>query len=743
MITMFNNDSKRQTILFEQAWDYLKTIPESDGGLTEADREAASSYGKNTFSDLAHYFAYLPALIRHKPKFLMMPIDEAPFEIKANTREIKVPPEFTKCSGVQSDNYAEIITFTINRYFDYKDLSNANIAVQWINEAANKEGVSFIDLVDIETYGDEDKIRFGWPLTAEMTAAAGNLRFAVRFYTAEEIGGSLTFNYLLNTTPASIPIKETLNVDLNGKNVIKNNKDYEIFLNTVTSSLNPSYAIPTPVTFKSTPDSIEAIILSDDKAINNTLELQAEATTADGNAIIYEWYYVAPGFRPYVPYDENGVETTWPTVRPATTFYKLNENYEEGSEEADKKDKYIAFTEAWPTEKPDEDILVLYVQNPIRKIQDNDDFSISLKYSVYKPDIWPGTRPGDVTFWRQDSKAPNGYVRYGINEPWPIYVETEEEKEKLQIEAGKEVLTTLDIVLYTYKSVLKFENTNAEITGQYFVRGINRKNNINKVHTDAPATYTSILAPETIEITTNLPEVQAFSENQTLNLILKKDDGKPLLTYKLYKDGEELTSSKRIPDNKVEFILKDDPENKDNRVFGSYQIKIKSELNREFTETSSNICTVYDDPLKPDDCELVVKKLSSIEDPAGTEMSDYVETPVKNAFYLDTKDSSGIYKLTVDTTSWKSTNSNNYNIGNLTYEWTFAEEGDVDRKIVAPEDPMTGLIGSTDVNSKDLIIRTHKTSGLIEKPVYTYKCTVTNNLPTASTDPVVYTFYVI
>ena len=49
MITMLNHDSKRQTILFEQAWDYLKTLPESDGGLTSADREAASSYGKNTF----------------------------------------------------------------------------------------------------------------------------------------------------------------------------------------------------------------------------------------------------------------------------------------------------------------------------------------------------------------------------------------------------------------------------------------------------------------------------------------------------------------------------------------------------------------------------------------------------------------------------------------------------------------------------------------------------------------------
>lgn len=733
MITMLNHGSKKQTILLEQAWDYLKSLPESDGGLTAKDIEASNLYGKNSFSDLAHYFAYLPALIEHSPKYLMLPTDEAPFYINANERTIKVPKEFEKCSGVQSDNFAEIITFTVDRYFDYKDLAEAKIAVQWINEAAKKEGVSFIDLIDLETYGPENMIRFGWPLTADMTAAAGNLRFAVRFYTAQEVDGALTFNYLLNTTPASISIKPTLAVNIDGENVIKNNNDYAIFLNTVTRSQHPSYAIPTPVVFKDAPKSVEAIVLR-----TNTLELEAEATTADGNPIRYDWYYLAPGFRPYVPYDENGEEAEWPSIRPAATFYKENENYEEGSKDPLKKNKYVVYTEAWPTEKPDESILVLYVENPIRKIQDNDDFSISLDFRAYAPDTWPTSRPGDISFWIQNDEAPNGYSRYGINEEWPIYVTTAEEKERLEQEAGHEVLTTLDITLYTYKSVLKFEATNTDVTGKYFVRGIN-SNEKNSVFTDAPADYCSILAPLDIKITKNLADTQAFSANADLKIEIEKDGGNPLKTYELYKGTEKRESLVRVPANNASFTLTDSPED---RVFGSYQIKVISELNRGVKEQMSEICTVYDDPLVPD-CDLYAKKLASIDSTEGENIEDYNEDPIKKAFVLDSRDSAGIYKLIVDTDSWTTANTNGYNIGDLIYKWTVQLEGSQEQEIEAPKNPMSGLIGSTNVNTNSLIIRTPEIEGVVSKPVYTYRCIVTNKLPTASAGPVIFTFSVI
>jgi hypothetical protein len=166
----------------------------------------------------------------------MLPSDEEEFTIDANSRTIDVPKDFRACGGVQFDNYAEIITFKIDRYFDYKDLAEAKIAVQWMNKAANKEGVSFIDLIDVKTCGDEGKLRFGWPLTAEMTEKPGELYFAVRFYTAETKDGALKFNYLLNTVTQFIEIKPTLTVDVNDLNVVKNTANVELFLNTVTRS---------------------------------------------------------------------------------------------------------------------------------------------------------------------------------------------------------------------------------------------------------------------------------------------------------------------------------------------------------------------------------------------------------------------------------------------------------------------------------------------------------------------------
>ena len=367
MITMLDQDKNlnKYNILFKDAW---KTLLQPDADhpemtlLKPADIEAAND-GKTAFSDLAHYFSYIEELIAIDPIYLMLPIDEAPFEIKANTREIKIPPEFAKCSGVQSDNYSEIVTFTIDRYFDYKDLNEAEIAVQWINEAAGKEGVSFIQLKDLKTYGDENKIRFGWPLTSEMTAAAGNLRFAVRFFTANtDADGKIAFNYIFNTTVASIPIKPTLNVDFNGANTIIKDNDYSLFTSYISNSQNPSYGIPTDVVFVNTEEDLPIegkISLEDD-----TLVLKAQAITRDLNNITYDWYRQrgdeivnlsnpAEGvsypqyainnelFEEYPGVDALGEEKPWPAKRPTMTLWK-----DEGGEK-------VPYLEAgWPTAKP-------------------------------------------------------------------------------------------------------------------------------------------------------------------------------------------------------------------------------------------------------------------------------------------------------------------------------------------------------------------------------------------------------
>lgn len=359
MITLLNHNSQnweKYSVLFKDAWADLK----AKGRLT--DRDAAKTDAV-AFSNIQHYLSYIQELMDIDKKYLLLPLDEAPFEINANTREIKIPPEFAKCSGVQTDNYAEIITFTIDRYFDYKDLLNATIAVQWVN-ANNEAGISIIDLIDKETLGSENKIRFGWPLVGEMTAAAGSLKFAVRFFTQQvDESGKKQFSYIFNTTPASIPIKSTLNVDFDGENVIKKDDDFNVFKTFVTNSMNPSYAIPTAVQFTSDDASIPSMNLPESADIDidtDDLTLFAYAITKDLNPIVYEWYRKKGDILTRIPtgtsdpsylineayYEEYSPEV-WPTKQPPsfTTFWELDKSGEPPY-------GYKIFEGDWPEERP-------------------------------------------------------------------------------------------------------------------------------------------------------------------------------------------------------------------------------------------------------------------------------------------------------------------------------------------------------------------------------------------------------
>ena len=109
-----------------------------------------AEYNPDTaISSLNEYFYYLHSLIKlrvenpskFKNKFMILPVDEELFEINANTREIIVPHSFKKTAGVEGDQVAEVIYFSIDRYFDTMDLNNQNIYIEWIGPNGD-EGVS-------------------------------------------------------------------------------------------------------------------------------------------------------------------------------------------------------------------------------------------------------------------------------------------------------------------------------------------------------------------------------------------------------------------------------------------------------------------------------------------------------------------------------------------------------------------------------------------------------------------------
>ena len=132
---------------------------------------------------------------------------------------INLPPEFKKNGiSVQGDEIAEIVYFTIDRYFDAVDLFDDSVAIviQWENapDKDTKEvlkGVSKIWVKDVNSLADQGKIIFGWALNSTITKNPGTIKFAVRFYTVQD--DVVVFN--MSTLPQTATINPSLNFDLN------------------------------------------------------------------------------------------------------------------------------------------------------------------------------------------------------------------------------------------------------------------------------------------------------------------------------------------------------------------------------------------------------------------------------------------------------------------------------------------------------------------------------------------------
>lgn len=212
-------------------------------------------------------------------RFILLPQDEIPFKINGNTRTVTIPSEFVTCGAVKGDTNCEIATFTIDRYFDYTDLANTKVFIQWQN-AAGEEGLSEIVLKDLSEPG---VFRFGWPLTNEITATAGTVKFAVRFFVKDSNG---KYQYVLNTQPASLIIRDTLEIKEGLETESVGLSKFALF---VKNSVNPAIQTAAAISFAGVGGEnlpVTAAIGSD-----NTLVLKARATSKAPGEVTYTWYF--------------------------------------------------------------------------------------------------------------------------------------------------------------------------------------------------------------------------------------------------------------------------------------------------------------------------------------------------------------------------------------------------------------------------------------------------------------------
>lgn len=131
---------------------------------------------------------------------------EPVFNVILNTREIEVPAAF-KNLAVYGDHKAETIWFALDRYFDGEDLSQKKAGVQFRNSQIEMLlPISFKKIND----DNDSELLLGWELTSDVTSVSGRIDFSLKIYEANDT--TKTFEYILNTKPATVNILTGLNV---------------------------------------------------------------------------------------------------------------------------------------------------------------------------------------------------------------------------------------------------------------------------------------------------------------------------------------------------------------------------------------------------------------------------------------------------------------------------------------------------------------------------------------------------
>lgn len=677
MITVYDSSNYGQTVLFNKAYAELKARQK----LNQDELTA----GK--FLTLDGYFAHMKDLIEIEPSYVLIPSDEEPFKIDANTRKIEVPKNF-KQAAVIGDNMCEIITFTIDRYFDYVDLATTQICIQWKTETT--EGISHIGLRDLETVSG--KIRFGWPLTSVLTEKAGKIHFAVRFFIESNVADSeeKQIVYLLNTSIAEIEVGSGLN--LSGNNVKVESGVDDLFAKFVSNSMNPSYPIPAPVTFNPAPGGLNLEKLAKVDVETDTLTLIAKATTSDGGTITYQWYFkegttdetdiTIPAIK--VPEEATpGLFTVKDVYKEAGTVEKLRAG----------------------AAKPNEQYYILksgVVENGVWNIVaiDNEDLNLTdVLYTKFTTLTIPA---------RSEEQLANNAFKKVTGQYW----------------VGATNAVGSDTI--EVESEVVIDGVTHKVT--YEVPAINASN-------EEKSNICVVPTPKDLVITKNLPVdvIKANSAAATLTFDLKEDDGNPDRAFSWYYVDDSGLQPKKVngawTKNDIDFTNIQNVKNNENYLAqnpGWYYVEVDSELNRDSKNISSQICRVANKPTIP---EVALKyKNWANNETEDDDWTDYAPNDSEGTINIINKANGDLISLYV----YINPNFSGSQLlsDNLTYTWYYRSEDSDWRQITEADVDSSGngLVyeQKPDVNGAAITIRVLK--NLIDTNYHQFYCVVTNYL---------------
>ena len=142
----------------------------------------------------------------------ILPSDERTFDVDLSSRTISVPTFLS----VAKDHRAETVYFLVDRFFEYKDLATTSCMIEFIN-AEGKGGFYPVPFYDVTSYPryfgvDKDgndvvyeaKMIIPWCIEGDVTAAPGQVQFALRFYELDETKTDFIYNIRTKVATAQV-----------------------------------------------------------------------------------------------------------------------------------------------------------------------------------------------------------------------------------------------------------------------------------------------------------------------------------------------------------------------------------------------------------------------------------------------------------------------------------------------------------------------------------------------------------
>lgn len=476
------------------------------------------------FKNLNHYLAHAEELLKIDPAYLLLPLDEPTFDINADTRNIRA----SKVVILQNDHNAETIQFTVDRYFDYMDLKEARIYAQW-TLPSGATGATWVD--EAKDLSIPGKIRFGWPLTEDVTSEPGIVKYSIRFWnrSLNPESGKDEVEYSFNTLTSSLTVSPSLQPIVNeevdvvapvASGFARAVRNSQITLEGRDLPLAPYFFTP----------GMDLPSYASLDVETNSLTLKAQAGVGDTGTLTYKWY-----FKPAVPVEMEIDDKT--VVFNNETFYP----YDDQTVIVEGKSQ------------------ILYGFNHFGGlIKDGNGIGRELVLEEYAwaPPAGSGKLNIGDRYFLEDGSA---YT--DVNVPNDLSVKLYEKVTTYTIPAGTQ-----------------------KVTGQYKVCATNTIEP--NTTAEMPSNVCQLISPDNVVILNDLPAFQFIGEGKELKVATKKQTSNDVnVTY----DWRVGTDS-NIPDEDV-----DAAENKDSFIPatpGWYQLHIEATLNRETKVGDSKVCKV-------------------------------------------------------------------------------------------------------------------------------------------------------